>query len=180
MALNANSYGSVAGVEALVRHIAGAGGFTIATKPTLAEVESFIDQRSAILNAWLGVAGYTIPASNAQAQLILAHYAQMGAACDVELTQRSAGYSDNDQNRRENKFCAEFMRAQKLIGEGNLPGAPSAPGGPLAGLSVGGVTRGGIRLQPLFRRTSFGNDPAKESPLVDEPDYTEDGGYEMG
>jgi hypothetical protein len=162
MALNANSYGSVAGVAALVRHIAGTG-FTASSKPTLAEVEAFLDQRSAILNAWLAQAGYTVPVTNAQAALVLTHYANAGAACDVELTQRTAGYSADDQNRRENKFCAEFMAASAFIVSGALPGAGADPPNALAGLRVGGST-----LRPIFRRTSLGNDPLAESPSEDE------------
>jgi hypothetical protein len=168
------AYGSTNGVAALVRHIAGAG-FTTSTKPTTAEVEAFLAQRSAILDGWLGQAGYTTPATNAGALLILTHFANVGAACDVELTQRNAGYSQDDQNRRENKFCAEFMQAREFIASGALPGGGTDPGGPLAGLAVGGVTAGGLRLRPMFKRTSFGNDPAAESPVNNETDYTETG-----
>jgi hypothetical protein len=174
VAISANSYGSLAGVAAYTAHAANESGtFDSSTTPTAAQVEAFLDRRSALLNGWLTQAGYSIPATNATAVLILTMYANLGAACDVELTQRAAGYDEGDQNRRENKFCAEFMQAKAAIASGAIPGAPSTPVGPLAGLRVGGVTRGGIRLQPLFRRTSFGNDPVAESPLVDEPDYTE-------
>lgn len=176
MPVGANTYGSVAGVAAYVRHIAGSG-FTTTTKPTTAEVEAFLNQRSAILNGWLAQQGYTIPVTQADAVLVLANYANVGAACDVELTQRAAGYNADDPNRRENKFCAEFMRAQAYIESGALAalGVPAtgAPG-PLAGLAVGGVTSGGLRLRPVFKRRSLGNDPAAESPSGREVDYTGD------
>ncbi len=62
MTLSAYAYGSVAGVAAYVKHLASsAGTFDAATKPTLTEVEAFIEQRSAMLNACLAEAGYTIP-----------------------------------------------------------------------------------------------------------------------
>ncbi len=176
MTLNAHSYGSVAGVATFVRHIAGSG-FSGATKPTTTEVESMLDQRSAILNGWLAQQGYAIPVTQADAVLILANFAEMGAACDVELTQRSAGYSADDQNRRENKFCAEFMEAKAYIASGALAalGVPaSGAPGPLAGLSVGGQTRGGQRLRPIFKRRSLGNDPTAESPEGREPPFTGD------
>jgi hypothetical protein len=170
------SYGSVAGVEAYVRHIAGAA-FSVSTKPTLTEVQAFLDQRSAILDGWLAQQGYAVPVTQANALLVLANFANAGAACDVELTQRAAGYSPDDQNRRENKFCAQFMKAEAYIESGALAalGVPTvgAPG-PLAGLSVGGVTSGGLRLRPVFKRTSLGNKPDAESPPGREADYTGD------
>lgn len=170
------SYGSVAGVEAYVRHIAGAA-FSASTKPTSTEVQAFLDQRSAILDGWLAQQGYAVPVTQPAALLVLANFANAGAACDAELTQRPAGYSADDQNRRENKFCAQFMAAQKYIESGALAalGVPTtgAPG-PLAGLSVGGVTSGGARLRPVFKRTSLGNNPAAESPPGREPDYSGD------
>jgi hypothetical protein len=170
------SYGSTDGVAALVRHVAN-DGFTPSTKPSLTQVETFLDQRSAMLDGWLTTAGYGVPVTVARAALVLDHYANYGAAADVEMTQRPSGYSVDDQNRRENKFEAEFARAAAYIASGALAalGVPStgAPG-PLMGLSVGGVTRGGQRLRPIFKRTSLGNDPTAESPSGSESDYTGD------
>jgi len=176
MPLSANSYGSVTGVAALVKHIAGAA-FSASTTPTDTQVEAFLDQRSAILNGWLKREGYGIPVTQSDAANVLAHFANYGAAADAEMTQRPSGYSVDDQNRRENKFEAEFWRAEAYIASGALAslGVPTtgAPG-PLAGLSVGGVTKSGQRLRPIFKRTSLGNDPTAESPSGREPTYSGD------
>lgn len=175
MPISANSYGSSDGVAALVKHIAAS--FTTTTAPTLAQVEAFLDQRSAILNGWLKREGYGIPVTQADAVNVLSHFANYGAAADAEMTQRPSGYSVDDQNRRENKFEAEFWRAEKYIASGALAalGVPTtgAPG-PLMGLSVGGVTKSGQRLRPIFKRTSLGNDPTAESPAGREQDYSGD------
>lgn len=62
MAISANSYGSTAGVAALVpRYQDETGDFSTETRPTLAQVETFIDQVSAILNMILASEGFAIP-----------------------------------------------------------------------------------------------------------------------
>ena len=59
MALAADSYGSIAEVEALVRHLLdGASGFDGTTVPTLTDVESIVDRVSGVLNTALSAARY--------------------------------------------------------------------------------------------------------------------------
>jgi hypothetical protein len=180
MALDANSYGSVAGVLAYVRHMLRSGEttFTTTSRPTLAEVESFLNQRSAMLNACLAEAGYTVPVgvSYTQARYILDYYANVGAAGDAELTQRSAGTSAEAENDRENEFLKQFAAACPFIGSTAFSalGAPQTrPSGAIAGVAFGGKTRGGQALRPIFGRTAFGNNPTAESPSR-EVDYTDD------
>lgn len=60
MAINANSYGTVLGVAALARRWTNAAGtFDTTTKPTLAQVESWIDQNSGTINVTLAGCRYT-------------------------------------------------------------------------------------------------------------------------
>lgn len=169
MAIASDSYGSVDGVAAYVAHLLPTTltTFSSTTRPTLTQVEGFLDQQSAKLNAWLAMAGYTVPVSAAAAVRVLANFANLGAAGLCELTQRAAGTEAEGTNTRENKFLAEFDKARAFIESGALAalGAPltsNNAGLGLAGLSVGGRTSGGGRLQPIFTRTSFGNDPATE------------------
>jgi hypothetical protein len=174
MAIAAHSYGGAAGVAAFVKHLTDktSGLFTTTTKPTLAEVEGFLDQQSAQLNAWLAAYQYVIPVSQADAKLLLDKFANIGAAGLAELTQRAAGYAKNPENNRENVFLAQFEKAQAFIASGSLASlgaAQSAAAGPFLGLFTGGKTAGGQALRPIFRRTSFGNDPTAESG-TDEPD----------
>lgn len=179
MALDANTYGTVAGVAAYVRHRANAAStFDAATRPTLTEVEAFLDQCSDVLNGWLAQSGYVIPVTHADGVRVLARYAQLGAAGHVELSLRPGGYDADDENRRENKFLDMFMMAEAYIAGGALSalGAAVVSGGlpsPVSGLRVGGRTLSGQQLRPIFRRTSFGNNPAAESSGPKEPDYTE-------
>lgn len=68
MAIGANSYGTVAEVAALTSRYTAMGSYTIETRPTLAQVEKFIDQMSAILNVALAKAGFSIPITQADAK----------------------------------------------------------------------------------------------------------------
>lgn len=170
-------YGSIAGVAAYVKRLTSAAGtFDTTTKPTLTEVEAFLDQASDTLNGYLARNRYVIPVTAARAIDVLARYANLGAAGLCELSQRSAGYSDED-NQRENKFLKLFEGAKDYIASGALAalGAGVQSTGvppPLAGLRFGGTTRTGQALKPIFTRTGFGNDPTAENP-GSEPGYTE-------
>jgi hypothetical protein len=70
MALAASSYGSVAEVEALVKHLLdGASGFDATTNPTQTEVETIIDRVSGVLNTALSASGFSIPLTSTAAVL---------------------------------------------------------------------------------------------------------------
>lgn len=172
-----SDYGSETNVAAYVQHMTNAGVFDATTKPPLATVTILLNEICAQLNGWLAANGYVVPVTNANAKLVLDRYANLGTAGLCELTMRSSGYSKDDQNKRENKFLAEFYLAEAYIASGALSNLGAAtivlPGG-LSGLRVGGVTKSGQRLRPIFKRRGFGNNPTAESPTGREPDYTGD------
>ncbi len=175
MPIGANSYGTTGGVAALVKHATDktTGLFTTTTKPTLAEVEGFLDQQSAKLNAWLAGCQYVIPVAQADAKLVLDEYANFGAAGLAELTLRNAGFKKAGENDRADTFLALFKEAQAFICSGALAalGAPQTTvEGSFIGLFTGGQTATGQPLRPIFRRTSFQNNPTAESG-DDEPGY---------
>lgn len=166
MTLDASSYGSVAGVAVYVRRLLDTGSFTTDSRPSVAEVEAFLNEQSAILNGWIAEAGYAVPVTNATAVRALGRYANLGAAGLVELTQAAAGYGGDGEDTRENRFLAEFAKAETWIKGGALAAlgeGQTTPGIGLAGFSVGGRTATGAHLKPIFRRTSFGNDPTAEA-----------------
>ena len=171
-----SDYGTLDGVAAYVAHMTNSvGAFDITTAPTDTQVTIFLGEICAQLNGWLASAGYVIPVTNSAAKQVLDRYANIGAAGLCELTQRSAGYSKDDKNKRENKFLAEFYAAEVFVKGGALNNLGAAtqqlPGG-LFGLAFGGKTSTRQPLRPTFGRTSFGNDPTKESPSKDgEPGY---------
>jgi hypothetical protein len=154
-------------------------GGVSATAPTLTEVSRFLDQCSDTLNGWLATAGYAIPVVAVAATDVLARYAEVGAAGHAELSQRAGGSNADDENMRENKFLSLFKEAKAYIESGALGALGAAVvssnlPGPLSGLRVGGQTSTGQALRPIFKRRSFGNDPAAESPSGREPGYTGD------
>lgn len=65
MAVDSNSYGTVARVEARVGDLVASRTFTTGTVPTLAQVETFIDDVAARINGELRVHGYTVPVATA-------------------------------------------------------------------------------------------------------------------
>ena len=65
MAVNADVYGTVARVEGYTRDIVIGGTFGDATKPTLTDVENFINTSGMYLNNILATAGYAVPVSAA-------------------------------------------------------------------------------------------------------------------
>lgn len=167
-----SDYGTIAGVEAYVPHQCNAAGhFDATTAPTLAQVTVLLDEVSAQLTGWLAAAGYQTPVVQTAALAVLSRYANNGAAGLCELTQRTAGASD-DKNQRENKFLKEFEKAEQWI----MSGALAALGVPqvrlqsaLFGLSAGGVNFQGQNLRPSFTRTDFGNQPGAGTSRGEEP-----------
>jgi len=175
LAISADSYGSVAEVLAYTRHLITGGDatYTPLTRPTLAEVERFIDRRSAKINGVLAANGYAVPVTGPAAAIaMLAEIAVMGAAGDCELTQRHSGSRPEGESDREYEFLQAYDRGLAALAGPEfaaLGAAQARPSSAIAGLSFGGRTAGGGALRPVFGRTSFGNDPTVESPTT-EPD----------
>jgi len=102
MAIRSDSFSSVTEVTAFTRHLLdGHGAFDTITRPTLAELEKFIDRASAVLNIALSAAGFT-PATvyaNAVAKLACDDWVTVRATKFVELTQRGTGWSADEGSR---------------------------------------------------------------------------------
>ena len=100
MAIRSDSYGSVAEVVAFTPHLLdGATTYSETTRPTLTQVEKFIDRASGYLNTALRNAGITTPVTNSTGKLMLDDWVVMRATEYVELTQRGTGYSDQEGSR---------------------------------------------------------------------------------
>lgn len=139
-------YGRATGddsVQSLVRHMQ----FDQPNNPTTADVEGWLAARSGILTGWLAAAGYVTPVTQSAAKAALDHYANYGAASDAEAAQRSAGYSDDDEDRREVFFAAEFRRSEAWIKSGALTalGVPllvTPPAEPRGSARIGQIVAG--------------------------------------
>lgn len=102
MAIRGDSFSSVVEVTAYTRHLLdGNTAFTTDTRPTLAEVEKFIDRASGTLNVAIAQEGFS-PANvyaNSTAKLACDDWVTLKAAKYVEMTQRGTGYSENEGSR---------------------------------------------------------------------------------
>lgn len=122
MTIRGDSFGSVNEVTAFTRHLLdGATAYNSTTRPTVTEVEKFIDRASGVLNVALASIGFN-PVNvyaNSTAKLSCDDYVSQEAAKQVELTQRGTGYSSQEGSRvaafnMKRKGAAEFVKEQKL------------------------------------------------------------------
>ena len=164
MAIGANSYGDTAEVAALVpRHTAPGGKiFTQTTRPTLAQVESWVDQVSAVVNSILAQNGFsTIPVTQADAKLMLDYFVneEVAAICEgVNGSGRFGPTAKRGGNRGRFAVIVEDVQAfieAHAVGIERL-GVPR-PSEPLAGISYRDTDEGGDDTAPIFQRGAFGN-----------------------
>lgn len=122
MAIRADSFASVNEVTAFTRHLlAGVSAYNSTTRPTVTEVEKFIDRASGVLNVALAQIGFS-PVNvynNSTAKLACDDYVAQEAAKQVEMTQRGVGYSSQEGSRvsafnMKRKSAAEFVQENKL------------------------------------------------------------------
>jgi len=169
MAIRADSYSTVDEVRSYTRHLLdGVQNFNGNTRPTLTDVEKFIDRSSGLLNVALSAAGFSPSAvyGNSTAKLACDDWVTTRAVKYVELTQRGTGYNADEGSRTaafEND-AGEFVEALSA-GLANLGIAQSA-GNTADGLQFTGMTIEGDRsdpsdstkAQPLFTRKGFDNE----------------------
>jgi hypothetical protein len=100
MTIRGDSYGSVAEVLAFTKHLLdGETTFNTTTRPTLTEVEKFIDRASGYMNLALEAHGFSSPITNTTAALPIADWVVERSAEQVEMTQRGVGYNDPEGSR---------------------------------------------------------------------------------
>ena len=131
MSIRGDSYGSVAEVLAYTRHLLDdESSFNTTTRPTLTEVEKFIDRASGALNVALRGCGLTVPITNSTAKLPCDDWVVNQAAGYVELTQRGAGFDWTESTRAGaffnlNESASEWVSEscsglKKLVGSGGV------------------------------------------------------------
>lgn len=121
MPLNGNSYSSVAEVLALTRlYLGGQSTFNSTTRPTLTEVESFIDDVSGELNLALGNAGFTIPITQNDAKSACDNWVKVKAAAFVEASRPTAAFG-KDTNPRASLLAKMNASAAAWVKE-NMKG----------------------------------------------------------
>ena len=144
MAIRADSFSSTSEVTAYTRHLLdGQSSFNSTTRPTVTEMEKFIDRASGILNVAISNEGFT-PSDvygNSTAKLACDDWVTQKAVMYTELTQRGTGYSVEEGSRT----AAKAETGREI--EGRRYGTRRAGARPEAGEEAGYLYRSGVSLQ---------------------------------
>jgi hypothetical protein len=163
MAVGANSYGTAAQVAAFTRRYTNAGTYDVSTNPTLAQVETWINQISGTINVLLAEKGFAVPVTQADAKLSLESLV-VTSVSDLCHSANGAGrfFTDRALERGVSPNSVISREIAAWIDEHT------------AGLEAIGVARStansgkigyrdgdenGSEVSPLFGRNSFGADP---------------------
>ena len=120
MALRADSYGTAAEVTAFTRHLLhGQSAFNSTTRPTVTELEKFIDRASGALNVALEREGLSTPITNTTAKLLCDDWVTMQSSMYVEMTQRGVGFG-SEEGSRVTYFKGLYTRANEFAKENRL------------------------------------------------------------
>jgi hypothetical protein len=158
MAVGANSYGAGTDVAALTKRFTNAGSYDTTTTPTLAQVEGWIDQISAILNVLLAEQGFAIPATDADVVLMLKGFvvSQVADLCNYA---NSAGRFFSERGLKTGPWAAIQKDAADFIEQHasgiEALGATRTTDG-LGALAFRETDDAGDAIEPLFARKQFG------------------------
>jgi len=180
MAIRADSYSSAEEVLPLTRYIMrGETTFNSTTRPTLTEVEKFVDRVSGVLNNALAGAGFATPfnttTANSTAVLSCDDWVTAEAASWVELTQPGTGLNELEGSRAGtfrglHDRAMEFVKANKL---GWKRQGVTVTYADSDGLQYTGLKKRSQRAdvtdttleQPKFRRGLFDNDDSNSTSI---------------
>lgn len=151
MAINANSYGTVAGVASFTpRYSNGAGTFDASTTPTITEVEGWIDQVSGILNTILSDERFSIPVTQADAVRMLAIFVNQEVAALVEGSHNAGRFGPTAKNPRAGRFDLIFQDVETFVKR--MAGGLEALG------ASRGTSQTNLGSTPLTRADGYSND----------------------
>jgi hypothetical protein len=163
MTVGTNSYGTAADVAAMTARYTSSGAFVDGTtRPTLTQVETWIDNASATLNVMLAKAGFSIPiiqtsAKAACAQIVvetvaeLVHYANSAGRFYTERA-LERGVAPMRVLRQEMADWVESMApGLEALGATRTQSF-------LEGILFKEFDGQGDSVEPIFQRNGFGND----------------------
>lgn len=161
MAIGSNSYGDTAEIASLVpKHAGSSGAFDATTRPSLAALESIVDQLSAMLNAMLAEAGFDIPVTQADAKLLLDLFVNQEAAAIVEGINGYGRFGPTQGKGLPRGRWALMLDDAKSFIEGNMAGlerlGAARDFSQTSGLGFRGTNEQGEATFPLFQRDAFG------------------------
>ena len=121
MAIRSDSYGSVAEITALTRHmLRGESAFNSTTSPSATELETFIDRVSGAVNVAMANRGLTTPVTNTTAVLDVDGFV-VGKVCEVvELVIRGAGNRAKEGTSRFTPLSGLSKDAKEFVDNHSL------------------------------------------------------------
>ncbi len=164
MAVKSTSYGTTANVASRTPRYAGAGGvFTTGTRPTLVQVETFIDEVSGLMNSILAQWGFVTPVIQAIVVDMLNFFVEDEVAAIVEGINGSGRFGPGSVAERPlgSRFKMILVDVQgfveaNAVGMEKLGATRDAP--PSEGIGYRATDEGGDSTFPLFERDSYGRD----------------------
>jgi hypothetical protein len=176
MTIRADSYSSTSEVKAFTRHLLdGQTAFNSTTKPTVTEIEKYIDRASAALNIALKGVGLTTPiysTTNSTASLLCDDWVTARVVEYAELTKRGQGYGGEENKNKvapkglyalANDFAKESLPGLRNMGISQT--VKLSDGLTFTGLDAQGERAdpdNADREQPIFSRRQFENEGDKE------------------
>ncbi len=161
MALATNSYGDLNEIAALVpRRGSPVSTFDNNTRPTITQLESIVDQVSAVVNAILAQAGFSIPVTDADAVLMLDLFVNQEAAAIVEGINGSGRFGPTAKKAVGGRFAIITADVKDLILEqavGLERLGATRTYDPIAGIGYRSTDNSGDDVSPIFQREAFGN-----------------------
>ena len=160
MSILDNSYGSPDDVAALVTRYTKSGVFDGTPRPTLEQLERYIDRISGITNVYLAEKGFTIPVTQTDAKLALDELVTQAV---VELCQvaNSAGRFFTDRRlKKQNplRVIREEIATWIELHDTGLENLGVTRGTGLAGqIAYRDTDDSGDATAPIFQREAFGN-----------------------
>lgn len=144
-----DSYGSLAAVEALTRHLLdGEAGYSETTTPTRADVESIMDRVSGVLNTALAAEGFGVPLTDKTAVQACAQFVVRHTVKELRWAYPHLGVGgeeatpEGDLFMQAGYFAAANKQAFKNLGETVSDTASQ-------GLSFTGLLKSSERSDPL-------------------------------
>lgn len=162
MAIGTNSYGTIAGVASLTpRYLdKDSNTFDGDTRPTLIQVESFIDQVSGMLNSYLSQEGFSIPVSQEDVKLALDLFVNQEVASIVEGVNGHGRFGPSQRSPGGIRFSAVMKDAKEFIesqAEGFEILGASRSKSLFDGIGTRDQDESGNDTFPIFQRKGFGN-----------------------
>lgn len=155
------AYGSTRDVAALVPRFADRStppmDFTGETNPVKYQVESWINEISALLNAYLAGSGFTVPLTTTQAKALCTNFVAQEVAAIVEGSRGSGRFGPGNKNKasRYEIINGDLEGFLKAASAGLQAFGETRTSGGALGVGYHTDTDGDV-VNPIFDRGQFG------------------------